>query len=120
MNSAKMFITLCLVLLAFTGAFASENIKGEALVVFGSAEGLEVNEETLNNGSARKYIDGIAESAGARIAAVYGALSAAGGGQKILAYVVSDTKTTIELVSALKADPRVLSATPNRQMHLYR
>ena len=120
MNSAKIFITLCMILAAFTGAFAAECMKGEALVVFKAAAGLEVNEQTLNDGQARKYIDGIAESADARIAAVYGALSVASGGQKILAYVVSDTKTTNELVNTLKADPRVLSASPNQQMHLNR
>ena len=108
----KILKYLLLSLLCCSAAYASEYVLGEALVTFRAPEGLEVTGENLISGDARTFIDGVAALAGAEVVITYGTLSAANG-DKILALVRSNTKTTQELIRDLKALPEVLSASPN-------
>lgn len=114
MKALKLFL---LSLFLCAPAFASEYVQGEALVTFRAPQNMEITAETLTSGDARAYIDGIASSVQAQVIMTYGTLSEAAG-DKILALVRSDTKTTAELVRDLKANPNVLSATPNHKVRI--
>ena len=113
----KVLKFLLLSLFCCSAAYAADYVQGEALVTFRAPSGLEVTEDSVINGEAREFIDGIAQSVGAEIAASYGTLSEASG-DKILALLRSTTKTTEELIRDLKENPNVLSASPNRRQKI--
>ena len=113
MKSLKILALVCIIVPAFSVAIASEYREGEALVVIRAPEGITITSENVNTPEVRAYLDGIAEASCGRVAAVYGSLSAAGGGHNILAFIVSEKLTTNKLVASLKKDPRVVSASPN-------
>lgn len=104
---------LCSFLLCLAGtAVAEPFVPGEALVLFRSAAGRRVSRASAERGSDSYRVRLAAASAGSRVKRVYGALSEAG--DKVFALVRSESRTTEELLRALRANPDVLAASPNR------
>lgn len=85
-------------------AFSETYAKGEALAVFRVPEGVSVS-------SASDRVIQAAEEIGASVAETYEALSEIDGG--IFVLVRSQEKSAEELISALKARPDVITASPN-------
>ena len=114
MKALKLFL---LSLLICTPAMATDYVQGEALVTFRAPKGIEITEASLTSGDARAFIDGLACTVQAKVIRTYGTLSASTG-DKIIALLRSDTKTTTELVKDLKANPYVLSASANHKIRI--
>ena len=112
MRTFKLFITALFLLYHVSNAYA----QAQALVTFKAPEDMEITAESVTHGQAREYVDKIAEALNAHVNVTYGSLSAASGGKKILAMVVSDTMTDDELITALRKHHAVLSARPNMKV----
>ena len=80
--------------------------------------GMTLTEESLKSGRIRKYIDITADSAGGKTASIFDALTLTNKDGYIFVFIVSDSKTSEQLASDLKSDPNVVSASPNRQLHM--
>jgi subtilisin family serine protease len=87
-----------------------EYIPGQALVLLRS-DTKEVSAKRLATAEGTSFIARVAKSAGAGVTKTWGALSEARG--EIFTLMTSDSQTTEELMAALKADPRVVSVSPN-------
>ena len=118
MKVLRIFFALCIVAQSFV-AWGAENVRGEALAVLRLPAGMALTESSLKNGEARKFIESAAESAGGKVASVYDSLSLINKDGNIFAFIVSDTKTSDELIAALKAVSGVISASPNRTMKAF-
>ena len=106
-----------MILLSFS-ACGAEAERGEVLAVLRTPAGMELTEESLKSGRIRRYIDITADSAGGKTAGVFDALTLTNKKGYIFVFIVSDGKTSEQLAADLKTDPNVISASPNRQMHL--
>ena len=118
MKTLKIFAAFCLIIQAIA-AFAAPIKKGEVLTVFRAPAGIELNEESLKNGRVRKFIEVTAESAGGKLTSIFDALSLSNKEGNIFVFITSDRLTSEELAAALKNDPNVLSASPNRELTLF-
>ena len=108
-------VLLCLTALLWMSAsypaYAGGNyVEGEALVVLKNRLGT-LNAASLSGAAGKSYIQGVAASAGAEAVTTYSALSLADG--EIFIHVRSATKSTEELITELKKNPDVISASPN-------
>lgn len=117
MKALKILIAICLIIPAFS-SWAAENKRGEVLALLKTPAGMTLTEESLKSGRVRKYIDLTAESAGGKTSSIFDALTLANKDGYIFVFIVSDTKTSEQLAKDLKSDPNVVSASPNRQVHL--
>ena len=115
-----------LVLLAFAAllpavpahpAFAGRVVPGDVLVVFKNEPGTRATAASLEKGTGAFRIASLAASAGARVSAVYGALSEADG-EGVFALLHSDVKSEDALAAELLARPDVLAASPNHVARL--
>lgn len=109
----KFFVLCMLIVFLCSESEAARYVEGEALVVLGLPEGAEFSLESLASGDLRDYVEASVRSADAEVVRVYEAISGIDG--RIFLLVRSDTKTTKELISSLKQNPGVISASPNRQ-----
>ena len=100
-------------------ALSAQTPKGEVLAIFKAPEGMTLTADSLKDGELRKYIEASALSADARVAGVYESLSLMNKEGNIFVFILSDTKTTEELIASLKANPNVVSASPNRQVRVF-
>lgn len=117
MKALKIFIAICLIIPAFS-SWAAENKRGEVLAVLKTPAGMTLTEESLKSGRIRKYIDLTAESANAKVASIYDALTLTNKDKYIFVFMVSDSKSSEQLAKDLKSDPNVVSASPNRETHM--
>ncbi|MBR4197041.1 MAG: hypothetical protein IKQ95_10065 [Synergistaceae bacterium] len=117
MKVLRILIALCLIVPAFS-AFGAETKRGEVLAVLKTPAGMTLTEESLKGGRIRKYIDITADSAGGKTASIFDALTLTNKDGYIFVFIVSDSKTSEQLASDLKSDPNVVSASPNRQLHM--
>lgn len=117
MKAVGILIAVCMILCAVP-AFGAETQRGEVLAVLKTPAGMELTEESLKAGRIRRYIDLTADEAGGKTAGVFDALTLANKDKYIFVFIVSDVKTSEQLASDLKTDPNVVSASPNRKMHL--
>lgn len=117
MKALRIFIALCLIVPVFS-AWGAENKRGEVLAVLKTPAGMTLTEQSLKSGRIRRYIDLTAQSAGAKVISIFDALTLTNKDGYIFVFIASDTKTSEQLASALKEDPNVVSASPNRQVHL--
>ena len=119
MRALRIFlaVSMTLCLLSFP-ACASTPKRGEVLAALKTPAGMELTEESLKSGRVRRYIDLITDEAGGKTAGVFDALTLANKERYIFVFIVSDEKTSEQLAAALKKNPNVVSASPNRQMHL--
>lgn len=122
MKTLKLIIiTVCIIstaLSAFGAVGKSSAKRGEVIAVLKTPAGIALTEESLKNGAIRKYIEITAEAVGAEVANVFDSLSLMNREGNIFVFMVSDKMSSEELASALKADPNVVSASPNREVHL--
>lgn len=118
MKVLRILVALFVIAQAFV-AWGAENIKGEALAVLRLPAGMELTEESLKNGEARKFIESAADTAGGKVKGIYESLSLINKDGNIFAFIVSDSKTSDQLIAALKAVPGVISASPNRTMKAF-
>ena len=117
MKALRILIAVCMIFGAVS-AYGAEAKRGEVLAVLKTPAGMELTEESLKSGRIRKYIDITADSAGGKVSGIFDALTLTNKDKYIFVFIVSDTKTSEQLASDLKTDPNVVSASPNRQMHL--
>ena len=117
MKVLRILIAVCIIAQAFA-AWGAENQRGEVLVVLKTPAGMTLNEESLKSGRIRRYIDLTAESAGAKVISIFDSLSLMNKEGNIFVFMASDSKTSEQLAEELKSDPNVLSASPNREVHL--
>ena len=117
MKVLRILIAVCMILWAFS-VCGAEAKKGEVLAVLKTPAGMELTEESLKSGRIRRYIDITADSAGGKVAGIFDALTLTNKDKYIFVFIVSDEKTSEQLASDLKTYPNVVSASPNRQMHL--
>ena len=117
MKALRILIAVCIIAQAFA-AWGAENQRGEVLVVLKTPAGMTLNEESLKSGRIRRYIDLTAESAGAKVISIFDSLSLMNKEGNIFVFMASDSKTSEQLAEELKSDPNVLSASPNREVHL--
>ena len=99
-------------------AFSEEAAKGEVLAILRTPPGMSLTEESLKNGAIRKYIEITAHSANARVVSIFDSISLLNKEGNIFVFIASDNMTSEELASALKEDPNVVSASPNREVFL--
>ena len=118
MKALRIFIALCLMVPAVS-AWGAENKRGEVLAVLRTPAGMTLTEESLKSGRIRRYIDLTAESAGGKVASIYDSLSLVNKEGNIFVFIVSDRKTSEQLAADLKADPNVVSASPNRKVKAF-
>ncbi len=118
MKTLKIFAALCLIIQAFA-VLAAGTKNGEVLAVLKAPAGIELTEQSLKDGNLRKFIEVTAESAGGKLAGMFDALSLVNEEGNIFVFIKSDRLTSHELASALKQDPNVVSASPNREVNLY-
>lgn len=97
-------------------ASASSAASGEALVVFRKAPGADVTAASVERGMDSFRLASLAAASGARVARAYGSLSEAGGG--VFALVRSESRTTKELVEALRARPDVAAVSANHTVRI--
>ncbi len=117
MKMLKVFFAAVFLFAAALPALADEETI--VLAVFIAPEGMTMTAESIRNGEIRRYIDEVAASADARVVSVFEYLSLAGKDRKIFVSVASDTKTSEQLIADLKANPAVLSASPNRTQKIH-
>ena len=117
MKALRILIAVCMTMWAFS-AWSAEAKRGEVLAVLKTPAGMELTEESLKSWRIRRYIDITADSAGGKTAGVFDALTLTNKDKYIFVFIVSDGKTSEQLAADLKTDPNVVSASPNRQMHL--
>ena len=117
MKSLRILIAVCIIFSAVS-AWCTEVERGEVLAVLRTPAGMELTEESLNSGRIRRYIDITADSAGGKVSGIFDALTLTNKDKYIFVFIVSDEKTSEQLAADLKTDPNVVSASPNRQMHL--
>ncbi len=117
MKALRILIAVLLIVPAFS-AWGSENNMGEVLVVLKTPAGMSLTEESLKSGRVRQYIDLTSEEAGAKVISIFDSLSLTNKEGHIFVFMSSDTKTSEELVSSLKEDPNVVSASPNRKVRM--
>lgn len=65
-----------------------------------------MTKESLNSVSIRRYIDITAESAYGKVSGIFDALTLTNKDKYIFVFIVSDEKTSEQLVSDLKTDPK--------------
>ena len=118
MKKSFGFLVVLLGLLAARGASAASYVPGEALVVYKKASGSAVTAASVERGAESFRIASLAAASGARVARTYGALSEAGDGVFVL--VRSDSKTTEQLVEALRNRSDVIAVSPNRIIRAFR
>ena len=118
MKTVKIFLVLFL-LIQTVPALSAQTTKGEVLAVFRTPEGMALTEQSLKDGPIRKYLDSAAASSDAKISNVFDSLSLMNKEGNIIVFITSDAKTTEELISSLKANPNVISASPNRQVRVF-
>ncbi len=118
MKALRIFIAICLIVPAIS-AWGAETKRGEVLAVLKTPAGMTLTEDSLKSGRVRKYIDLTAESAGGKTASIFDALSLMNKDGYIFVFIVSDAKTSEQLAADLKSDPNVVSASPNREVHMY-
>ena len=110
---------LCLLAL-FSGAASAASpepkLAGEVLVVLKNELKEPLTAADVMSAEGRFYVARVAQTVGARVAHTYDALSEAGGA--IFALFASESKTTEELLEALKKCPEVLAASPNREVRI--
>ncbi len=117
MKALRILIAICLIVPAVS-ALGAENKRGEVLAVLKTPAGMTLTEESLKSGRIRRYIDLTAESAGGKTSSIFDALTLTNKDGYIFVFIVSDGKTSEQLAADLKSDPNVVSASPNRQLHL--
>ena len=117
MKALRILIAVCMIF-GTVSAYGAEEKRGEVLAVLKTPAGMELTEESLKSGRIRKYIDITADSAGGKVSGIFDALTLTNKDKYIFVFIVSDEKTSEQLASDLKTDPNVVSASPNRQMHL--
>lgn len=117
MKALRILTAVCMIFCAVS-ACAAEAERGEVLAVLKTPAGMELTEESLNSGRIRRYIDITADSAGGKVSGIFDALTLTNKDRYIFVFIVSDKKTSEQLAADLKTDPNVVSASPNRQMHL--
>ena len=117
MKTLKIFFAAIFLFVSALPALADDGAV--VLAVFSAPEGMTMTAESIRGGEIRKYIDEIAASADARVVSVFEYLSLAGKDRKIFVSVASDTKTSEQLIADLKANPAVLSASPNRKQKIH-
>ncbi len=118
MKTVKILLVLCLFIYALP-ALSAQTTRGEVLTVFRTPEGMTLTEQSLKDGPIRKYLDSVAASSDAKISNMFDSLSLMNKEGNIFVFITSDTKTTEELISSLKANPNVISASPNRQVRVF-
>ena len=118
MKALRIIIAICLIVPAVS-LRAAEDRRGEALAVLRTPAGMTLTAESLKSGRVRRYVDLTAESAGAKVASIFDALSLANKNGYIFVFLVSDTRTSDELIAALREDPNVVSASPNREVKAF-
>ncbi|MDR3231983.1 MAG: S8 family serine peptidase, partial [Synergistaceae bacterium] len=89
---------------------------GEALVVLKNRIG-QVSAAALSSASGGNYVKSVAESAGAKVATTYAALSEAR--NEIFVLIKSETKSTEELLAELAKNPDVECASPNYRVQAF-
>ena len=117
MKALRILTAVCMIFCAVS-AWGTEAKRGEVLAVLKTPAGMELTEESLKAGRIRRYIDITAEAAGGKTAEVFDALTLANKEGYIFVFIVSDGKSSEQLAADLKTDSNVVSASPNRQMHL--
>ncbi len=117
MKMLKIIVIFGLIFMALSSTEA-DNPKAEVLAVLRTPAGMTLTEESLKDGQIRRYIEAVAESENAKVMGVFDSLSLANKDGNIFVFFVSDSKTSEELAEALKANPNVVSASPNRQNKL--
>ncbi|MBQ3396436.1 MAG: hypothetical protein IJP97_00875 [Synergistaceae bacterium] len=117
MKMLKIIVIFVLIFMVLSSTEA-DNPKGEVLAVLRTPAGMTLTEESLKDGKIRRYIEAIAESENAKVMGVFDSLSLANKDGNIFVFFVSDSKTSEELAEALRANPNVVSASPNRQNRL--
>lgn len=118
MKALKILAVLCLTVAAFP-AWGAGSKRAEVLAVLKTPAGMTLTEESLTNGRIRRYIEITAESAGAEVSSIFDSLSLMNKDGYIFVFFTSDKMTSDELVSVLKKDPNVFSASPNREVHMH-
>ena len=118
MKTIKIFLLLCLLIHAFP-ALSAQTTRGEVLAVFRTPEGMTLTEQSLKDGPIRKYLDTAAASSDAKISNMFDSFSLMNKEGNIFVFITSDTKTTEELIASLKANPNVISVSPNRQVRVF-
>ncbi len=117
MKALRILLAVSMIFCAVC-AYGADAKRGEVLAVLKTPAGMELTEESLKSGRIRRYIDLTADEAGGKVAGVFDALTLANKDKYIFVFIVSDEKTSEQLAADLKTDPNVVSASPNRQMHL--
>ncbi|MBQ6972306.1 MAG: hypothetical protein IJP86_08155 [Synergistaceae bacterium] len=116
----KALSFLAAIFLLTGAAYSGENLRGEALAVLRTPDGMTLSEDSLKSGDIRQYIDQTAGTAGAVTVSVFDSLSLANKDRHIFVFMAADGKTSEELAAILKEDPNVVSASPNRKVRLPR
>lgn len=111
-----LVILLMAGLLLFGTAYAGEYAPGQVLVLLKS-DVEKVDAAQLKSAAGMSYVSSVAKSAGADSVKTWGALSQVRG--EIFTLMTSETRSTEELLSALKSDPRVVAASPNYKVRAF-
>ena len=117
MKALRILTAVCMIFCAVS-AWGTEAKRGEVLAVLKTPAGMELTEESLKSGRIRRYIEITADSAGGKVSGIFDSLTLMNKDKYIFVFIVSDEKTSEQLAADLKTDPNVVSASPNRQMHL--
>jgi len=102
----KILLAVLIALLITPSAMSATYKEGEVLAVFRVHEGAQVS-----SSSTQSRISDIAESLNASVAETYETLSELDG--KVFVLIKSSSRTTEELIDALKNNPEVISVSPN-------
>ena len=111
----RKFLFACfIIILACSSSYAASNfVAGDVLVVMKAPEGVnEITTDFLNSPECSEYIQSALEPVDAKLITLYDAISWADGRIHFLAH--SDSNTTEKMIAALKANPNVVTASPNR------
>jgi len=103
-----------MLILACASSFAASNfVEGDVLVVMLAPEGVnEITTNFLESPECSEYISSALDPIDAKLMNIYDAISWADGKIHFLAH--SDTNSTEKMIAALKANPNVVTASPNR------
>ncbi len=110
----KILLSSFIIILVSSCAYAASNfVDGDILVVMRAPEGVnEITTNFLESPECREYISSALDPIDAKLMTLYDAISWADGKIHFLAH--SDTNTTEKMIAALKANPDVITASPNR------
>ncbi|MBQ7577414.1 MAG: hypothetical protein IJT21_03990 [Synergistaceae bacterium] len=116
----KILLSVIVLVLACSCAWAESNfVNGDVLVIMRAPEGVnELTSEFLNSPECAEYISSALDPIDAKLITLYDAISWADGKLHFLAR--SETNSTEKMIAALKANPNVITASPNRINRLRR